>query len=122
VVLVVEYGRFRAVLAGDAGFPAESLLRGRVGRVDLLKVGHHGSRGSTGAAWLRELQPAAAVISVGRDNRYGHPAPDALARLDAAQVEVFRTDRDGTVDVQTDGRQMTIRSRRGVITRTVSEP
>jgi len=122
VVLVVKYRGFRAVLAGDAGFPAESLLRGRIGRVDLLKVGHHGSRGSTGAAWLRELQPAAAVISVGKDNRYGHPAADALARLDAAHVEVFRTDRDGTVDVQTDGRQMTIHSRRGVVTRTVSEP
>ena len=121
VVLLVEYHGFRAVLSGDAGLPAESLLAGTVGRVDLLKVGHHGSRGATGAAWLRELQPKEAVISVG-ENRYGHPAPEALARLAASGAEVWRTDRDGTIEVRTDGRTMTIRSRRGVVTRTTSEP
>jgi len=122
LVLLVEYREFRAVLAGDAGFPAESALAGRVGRADLLKVGHHGSRGSTGSAWLEELRPAAGIISVGEGNRYGHPAPEAMERLAAAAVEVFRTDRDGTIEVRTDGRTMTIRSRRGVVTRTVSEP
>jgi competence protein ComEC len=98
------------------------VLAGRVGGADLLKVGHHGSRGATGDAWLRELHPAAAIISVGEGNRYGHPAPEALARLAAAAVEVYRTDRDGSIEVRTDGRQMTIHSRRGVVTRTVSEP
>jgi competence protein ComEC len=122
LVLVVEYRNFRAVLAGDAGLPAEASMAGRVGRADLLKVGHHGSRGSTGAAWLRELRPTAGIISVGEGNRYGHPAPEAIARLAAAAVEVFRTDRDGTIEVRTDGRAMTIHSRRGVVTRTVSEP
>ena len=121
VVLLVEYRGFRAVLAGDAGLPAESLLAGRVGQVDLLKVGHHGSRGATGAAWLRELRPEEAVISVG-ENRYGHPSPEALARLAASGAEVWRTDQDGTIEVGTDGRTMTIRSRRGVVTRTTSEP
>ncbi len=122
LVLLVEYREFRAVLAGDAGLPAESAMAGRVGRADLLKVGHHGSRGSTGRAWLEELQPVAGIISVGEGNRYGHPAPEAMHRLAAAAVEVFRTDRDGTIEVRTDGRTMTIRSRRGVVTRTVSEP
>jgi competence protein ComEC len=122
VVLLVEYRGFRALLAGDAGLPAESTLAGRVGRVDLLKVGHHGSRGATGVPWLRELRPAVAVISVGEGNRYGHPSPDALGRLAAEGVEVYRTDRDGGVDVRTDGTRMTIRSRRGVATRTVSDP
>ena len=121
VVLLVEYRGFRAVLSGDAGLPAESLLAGRIGRVDLLKVGHHGSRGATGSAWLRELRPREAVISVG-ENRYGHPSPEALARLSASGAEVWRTDRDGTIEVRTDGRTMTIRSRRGVVTRTASEP
>ena len=97
-------------------------MAGGVGRADLLKVGHHGSRGSTGRAWLEELQPVAGIISVGEGNRYGHPAPEAMHRLAAAAVEVFRTDRDGTIEVRTDGRTMTIRSRRGVVTRTVSEP
>ena len=122
LVLLVEYRDFRAVLAGDAGLDAEASLAGRVGRADLLKVGHHGSRGATGEAWLRELQPTVGVISVGEGNRYGHPAPEAMSRLAAAAVEVYRTDQDGTIEVRTDGRQMIIHSRRGVVTRTVSEP
>lgn len=122
VVLVVEYRQFRAVLTGDAGLEAEARLAGRVGRVSLLKVGHHGSRGATGDRWLRELRPPVAVISVGARNRYGHPAPEALARLARAGVEVYRTDHDGSTVVRTDGSSMTIHSRRGVATRTVSEP
>jgi competence protein ComEC len=76
--------------------------------VDLLKVGHHGSRGSTGTAFLGRVSPKVAVISVGR-NDYGHPAPVTMARLESAQVVVRRTDRDGTVTVTTDGRAMTVR-------------
>lgn len=105
VVLLVEFGGFRAVLTGDAGLPVEARLRGRVGRVDLLKAGHHGSRTATGAAWLAELAPRAVVVSVGV-NRYGHPAPEALRRIAAGGAELWRTDRDGTVEVRTDGRQV----------------
>ena len=57
LVLLVEYGDFQALFAGDAGFPAESAMAARLRRVDLLKVGHHGSRGSTGDAWLDALAP-----------------------------------------------------------------
>ena len=77
--------------------PTEAHLAGRVGRVTLLKVGHHGSRGATSDRWLDELQPAEAVISVGAKNRYGHPAPEALARLRAHGVTVLRTDERGTI-------------------------
>jgi len=112
VVLLVEYGEFQALFAGDAGFPAESAMAGRIRRVDLLKVGHHGSRGSTGEAWLDALAPAVAVISLGR-NDYGHPAPATLERLRAHGVAVHRTDREGTVSVVTDGTRMTVSSRGG---------
>jgi competence protein ComEC len=112
-VLLVEYGQFQAVFAGDAGFPAESAMAGRLRPVDLLKVGHHGSRGSTGDAWLAALEPPVAVISLGR-NDYGHPAPATLERLRAHGVAVHRTDREGTVTVVTDGRGMTVTSRDGV--------
>jgi len=115
LVLLVEYGRFRALFAGDAGLPAEGWLQGRVGRVALLKVGHHGSRGASGNAWLDELRPVAAVVSVGR-NTYGHPSPEALARLRAHGASLWRTDRDGDVHVATDGRTMTVRSRRASVT------
>jgi competence protein ComEC len=97
VVLLVTYGTTRILLAGDAGMPTEMHLAGRVGRVTLLKVGHHGSRWATSDRWLDELQPEDAVISVGAKNRYGHPAPEALARLRAHGVAVFRTDELGTI-------------------------
>jgi competence protein ComEC len=112
VVLLVEYGAFQALLAGDAGFPAEEALDDRIEPVDLLKVGHHGSRGSTGDRWLERLDPRVAVISVGR-NDYGHPAPETLGRLEAHGVAIRRTDQDGTISVTTDGRSMVIRSARG---------
>ncbi len=117
LILLVEYGSFRALFPGDAGLVAEGYLHGRVGRVDLLKVGHHGSRTATGDAWLDELHPKAAVVSVGRNN-YGHPAPGTLDRLQQHGVPVWRTDRDGQVDVTTDGNSMTVKSQR----RTVNYP
>lgn len=97
VVLLVTYGQTRILLTGDAGFPTERHLAGRVGRVALLKIGHHGSRGATSDAWLNELRPPTAVISVGAKNRYGHPAPELLARLRAHGVSVLRTDERGTI-------------------------
>lgn len=112
LVLLVRSGSFEALLAGDLGVKAESLLTGRVGKVDLLKVGHHGSAGSSGSDWLAELRPKAAVISVGR-NRYGHPAPSALGRLAAGGAEVWRTDREGTVTVQVGAFSMSLRGRSG---------
>jgi competence protein ComEC len=113
LVLLVEFGEFQALFAGDAGFPAEAEMAGRTRRVDLLKVGHHGSRGSTGDTWLDSLAPAIAVISLGR-NDYGHPAPATLERLRSPGVAVHRTDREGTITVTTDGRRMMVRSRAGV--------
>jgi competence protein ComEC len=112
VVLLVEFGGFQALFAGDAGFPAEAALRGRIGGVDVLKVGHHGSRGSTGDDWLDALRPRLAIVSVGQ-NDYGHPAPATLARLAAHRIPVRRTDRDGTVTVTTDGVRMRVRSAQG---------
>jgi competence protein ComEC len=112
LVLLVEFGGFEALFTGDAGFPVEAALRASLGPVDVLKVGHHGSRGSTGGELLDSLRPLAAVISVGR-NEYGHPAPETLARLQTRRVPVLRTDQDGSVSVTTDGTTMRIRSARG---------
>jgi competence protein ComEC len=115
LVLQVEYGAFQALFAGDAGLRAEADMRGRVPRVDLLKVGHHGSRGSTGDEWLDSLTPRVGVISVGR-NDYGHPAPETLRRLARHGIEIRRTDQDGTITVTTDGQHMTVRSARATTT------
>lgn len=110
VVLLIEYRDFRALLTGDAGLPVERRLRGRVGHVDVLKAGHHGSRTATGEQWLSELAPEAVVVSVGR-NRYGHPAPPTLARIAAARAALWRTDREGTITVRTDGNRVRIEGR-----------
>jgi competence protein ComEC len=115
IVLEVRYAGFRALLMGDAGFVAESALGRSIGAADLLKVGHHGSATASSAAFLAAVQPRAAVISVG-PNHYGHPAPATLDRLHAAGATVWRTDRDGTVTVVTDGRRFTVKSGRGAIT------
>ncbi|MBS1241737.1 MAG: hypothetical protein H6R40_1164, partial [Gemmatimonadetes bacterium] len=110
VVLLVEYRAFRALLTGDAGLPVERRLRGRVGHVDVLKAGHHGSRTATGPEWLAELAPSAVVVSVGR-NRYGHPATATLARIAAVRAALWRTDREGTVTVRTDGTRVRVEGR-----------
>jgi competence protein ComEC len=112
VVLLVEYAGFRALFTGDAGLAAESRLAGRVGRVDVLKVGHHGSRTASGEEWVRELAPRIAVISSGVDNRYRHPHSETLERLTRHEVGIWRTDREGTVTITTDGRTMTVLGRR----------
>lgn len=103
VVLLAEYGRFRALFVGDAGLPAESRLAGRVGAVTVLKVGHHGSRSASGDRWLGELRPQLAVVSAGQGNRYGHPHAEVVTRLRRDGIGAWRTDQDGTVSIFTDG-------------------
>jgi len=87
-----------ALLMGDAGFLVEGRLvaLGAVGPVSVLKVGHHGSRYSTGTEFVRTVAPETAVISAG-ENDYGHPSQVTLRRLDAFADRTFRTDLDGTV-------------------------
>jgi competence protein ComEC len=123
IVLLVEYHGFRALLAGDAGLAAEARLARRVGRVDLLKVGHHGSRSATGEDWLAELRPAVAVISSGRGNGYGHPHTEVVERLGRQGVSLWRTDQAGTISVTVDGPAATVQAKgRSESFRVRSEP
>ncbi len=105
VVLRVTFGATRLLFQADAGLAVEGHLAGRVGRVELLKVGHHGSSTATSDAWLGELRPREAVISVGAHNHYGHPAPEVLDRLTRWGSEIFRTDQAGTITFATDGQR-----------------
>lgn len=114
-VLRLEYGGCRVLFSGDAGFDAEAAMGDRAGPVDLLKVGHHGSSGATSDHWLESLNPAAAVISVGARNRYGHPAPATLGRLAGHRVPIWRTDQDGSVTVRIHDHGFDIASRRATI-------
>jgi competence protein ComEC len=73
-------------------------------------VPHHGSGSSSSEAFVKALSPQVAVVSVGRSNPFGHPAPAVLDRYRAAGAEVFRTDRDGAVTIETNGRSLNVRT------------
>jgi competence protein ComEC len=101
IVLLGETGRHRFLLAGDIEEQIDPRLLARgLPTVDFLKVAHHGSRTSSTGAFLAAVRPAVAVISAGRGNPYGHPAPATVARLEASGAEVLRTDQDGSVTVE----------------------
>jgi competence protein ComEC len=109
-IAVVEYGDVRFLLTGDAERDEEKwLLDHELGELhaDVLKVAHHGSSTSSTDAFLRAVQPALAVISVGADNRYGHPSPDVIASLARTGAQTVRTDKVGTIIVRTDGKRLT---------------
>ena len=93
------------LLTGDAGAEFERDCRAdrRHAPLRILKVGHHGSRLDQRRGLCDALRPQIALVSVGRGNLFGHPAPDVLARLTRAGAQVFRTDRDGAISVETDG-------------------
>lgn len=105
IVLRVEYGNFSAIFPGDASASVETQLVTAGAALDatLLKVGHHGSRGSSTAEFLAAVTPELLVLSVSSDNSYGHPHAEALARLAATGATMHRTDTDGNVLVTTDG-------------------
>lgn len=112
IVMDIRYGTRRLLLAGDMEEEVDPALlaEGSLGdqRVDVLKVAHHGSRTSSTAPFLASVAPRVAVVSAGRDNPYGHPAPETLERLSAAGARVLRTDVDGTVTVSTNGRDLSV--------------
>jgi competence protein ComEC len=111
VVLTLSLGHIDLWLTGDAGVEVERAWTIREEpRVTVLKVGHHGSRTSTGDHLVQALRPRVALISAGRGNAFGHPAPEVLARLQAAHALVGRTDRDGQIDVRTDGSRVWLRT------------
>ena len=103
LVLRLDYGNTSVLLTGDAPqeVEAEMLRIGQPVDADILKVGHHGSNGSSSEAFIAAVSPAYAIIQVGADNSYGHPAPAVLDRLDG--IEVLRTDRNGRVEAISDG-------------------
>ena len=107
LVLLVEVAGVRLLLTGDVEVDAQrALARAWPGlQVDVVKVPHHGSRYQF-LPWLMGLGARVAVVSVGADNDYGHPAPETLAPLDAAGVRVVRTDLDGDVAVIADAGQV----------------
>ncbi|MFN2202931.1 MAG: ComEC/Rec2 family competence protein [Caldilineaceae bacterium] len=106
LVVKVVYGDFSALLTGDAGLASENgwLAAGAPIQANVLKVGHHGSRTSTGAEFVAAVDPQIAVIQVGADNRYGHPHAEVIESLHGRMI--LRSDEHGRVHIVSDGHQM----------------
>ena len=114
LVVRIDYGETSFLFTGDAEWDSEHAMvdSGCELSATLLKVGHHGSDTSSGYVFLREVMPQYAVISVGADNTYGHPADAVLSRLRDAGATVYRTDLHGTIICHSDGQTLTFETER----------
>jgi competence protein ComEC len=112
LLLRIDWGLFAAILATGSGAGAEAtvLRTGQPLEATVLKVSGNGSRRGSPAEFLAAVEPRVAVIPVSARNPFGHPAPAVLTRLGAAGAMVYRTDRDGAVDIRTDGRRVWVRA------------
>ena len=109
IILKVTHKNKSFLFTGNAEREEEQTLLDRgLLKSDVLKVGHHGSDTSTSYPFLREVMPEYAVISVGKDNLYGHPTEAVLIRLRDADVQVYRTDLQGDIIMISDGDNITV--------------
>ena len=107
IVILASYGSVDALLTADAEGNVTVPLRPP--QAEILKVAHHGSADERLPQLLDLVRPRIALVSVGGGNDYGHPAPSTTAALDALpSLEVYRTDRDGRVTIETDGERITV--------------
>lgn len=112
LVLRLKYGENTFLFAADADAEQEKAIldSGLAEKCTVLKVGHHGSSTSTSLEFLQKIDPSYAVISVGKDNPYGHPAVEVLERLKKEGVNVYRTDRNGTIIFSGDGKKLSVKA------------
>jgi competence protein ComEC len=116
IVNTMLYGNFNFIFTGDADSETERKLvsQGYFDKnenkniVNILKVGHHGSDTSSSEIFLKKIKPEYCIISVGRNNKYGHPVKNAMERLEKYCKNIYRTDKDGNVALETDGKNLKI--------------
>jgi competence protein ComEC len=125
LVLRIQLGLAAFLLTSDIGASRERALIASDARLrsTVLKVAHHGSRSSTSAEFLRAVEPRLAAVSVGARNPYGHPDAGVMTRLTDAGARTYRTDHDGALIFETDGRILTVtRWATGEVERLCLEP
>lgn len=96
-VIYIELNNYKFMFMGDAGVDKEKdiLERHNISNIDVLKVGHHGSKTSSSKSFINKINPKYSIISVGKNNRYGHPNKEVLNNLDHSKI--YRTDEDGSI-------------------------
>ena len=101
IVARLIFGNDSFLFTGDAFQSVEKQLaeKGIFIESDILKVGHHGSKTSSGQDFVEEVSPEVAVISVGKDNKYGHPNQETLDTLAKYGIRIFRTDEQGDIKI-----------------------
>lgn len=111
VVVKLQYGNNTFIFTGDAEKLSEEEII-KLGNIksDVLKVGHHGSNSSTSLEFLKAVSPKYAVITVGEDNKYGHPSVEVLERLKKQNIKILRTDLDGNIVFKTDGENLSFKT------------
>lgn len=112
VVALLTYGNFSMLLTGDAGELVMNQIGVEAGDIDVLKVPHHGSRTGMTDNFLNTIKPELSVISVGEKNRYGHPARKTLEILEKHDTKILRTDKDGEIEIVSDGKTWLVKTRR----------
>jgi competence protein ComEC len=112
IVFLLEYGKTRWLFTGDLEAPGENILRknGLLPRVDVLKVGHHGSNTSSTTEFLAKTLPGISIISAGAGNSYGHPAAEVLRNLEKIDSHILRTDQLGNIEMASDGEKIWLQS------------
>ncbi|HJV44592.1 MAG TPA: DNA internalization-related competence protein ComEC/Rec2 [Bacillota bacterium] len=112
IVLMLQAYGHRILFTGDLEKEGESNLLAwkqfPTESIDVLKVGHHGSRSSTTAEWVSSLRPAISILSVGRKNRYGHPHQETLQALEQVESKIYRTDQQGAITIEINKRGLNI--------------
>jgi len=105
IAFILQYRAFRMLFTGDAGVAAERrfLDEGIDLQADVLKVGHHGSAYSSSQKFISAIHPRYAIVSVGRHNLFGHPAPSTMDTLKKYAARTLRTDLGAAASVVTDG-------------------
>jgi competence protein ComEC len=107
IVLKMTFGNKSFLFTGDATDVSEEKILDKNIKVDVLKVGHHGSEYSTTDEFLNKVNPSISIISVGKDNKYGHPSKKTLDKL--KNTEIYRTDLDKTIIIKTDGNKLDVK-------------
>ena len=115
IVIKLSYGKNSFLFTGDGEALAENEIieKGFDLAADVLKVGHHGSNTSNTEEFLKKVNPSYAVISLGEDNKYGHPHKEVMDRLEKREMTIYRTDKNGTIIAESDGESIVFKLEKG---------